>query len=103
MKGGLDLKKSTLLAIAWLYVLLLIITFSIYVYNTADENWTINTMEERGNIATFAGAFLIGTVLFSISATAQSEEGDTVKKSTAYSGLAIAAFFIVWRLSVSFF
>ena len=97
------MKKNTLFAIAWLYLILLVISFSVYVYHTADENWTINTEEQRENLTAFAVAFLISTILFSAHFSAQQEEGDTVKKSTVYSGLAIAGFFIFWRLSVSFF
>lgn len=97
------MKKNTLFVIAWLYVILLVIAFAIYAYNVADENWIINTQEQRPNLITFAGAFIFGTFLFSINSAAQREKGDTVKKSTVYVGLSIAAFFIVWRLLMTIF
>ena len=98
-----DLKKNTLFVITWLYGILLVITFAIYAYNVADANWTINTEEQRPNLITFAVAIFFGTILFSVNGAAQREKGDTVKKSTVYVGLSIAAFFIVWRLLVTIF
>ena len=58
------MKKTTLFTIAWLYLILLVISFAVYVYNVADANWTINTEEQRENLTTFAVAFVFGTILF---------------------------------------
>ena len=96
------MKKNTLFVITWLYGILLVITFAIYAYNVADANWTINTEEQRPNLITFAVAIFFGTILFSVNGAAQREKGDTVKKSTVYVGLSIAAFFIVWRVLLAF-
>lgn len=97
------MKKNTLFVITWLYIITLVTTFVIYAYNVADENWTINTEEQRTNLTTFAVAIFFALIIYSINAAAHREEGDTVKKSHIYAGLSIAAFFIVWRFSVQFF
>ena len=97
------MKKNTLFVITWLYGILLVISFVIYAYHVADENWTINTEEQRTNLTTFAVAIFFALILYSINAVTHREEGDTVKKNHVYAGLSIAAIFIVWRLSVTIF
>jgi len=70
------------------------VTFVIYAFKVADENWTIGE-EQRTNLTTFAVALFFAVILYSINAAAHQEEEDTVKKSHLYAGLSMAAFFII--------
>lgn len=73
--------------------------------------WILNAeTNEDGNIPfegneTFAYLFLglsiTGLITGSISLKATNEKGDKISKKTVLSGLALAAIFFLWRLSVA--
>ncbi|MCK6208639.1 hypothetical protein EVU96_24365 [Bacillus infantis] len=94
------MSKKLLSRIATLYTVIVLGGFFIYAY-TIQEDGIIDTQKYFNQILTFVVLGLIGLVIAGISGASLREEGKKVSKKSVYVGLSIAAFFLLWRLSMS--
>jgi hypothetical protein len=85
------MNKKTLSRIAAVYTILVLGGFLIYAF-TIQENWII--------VVTFVVLASIGLILAGISAASLRDEGKKVSKKAIYTGLSIAVFFLLWRVSM---
>ncbi|MGD6845165.1 hypothetical protein ACQCVH_21935 [Bacillus infantis] len=93
------MNKKTLSRIAAVYTILVLGGFLIYAF-TIQENWIIDTQKYFNQIVTFVVLASIGLILAGISAASLRDEGKKVSKKAVYTGLSIAVFFLLWRISM---
>lgn len=73
----------------------------IWAYNAADENGTVHLEGNENYAYLFLTLGILSLITGSIALRATNEKGDKISKKAIISGLALALFFFIWRLSVT--
>ncbi|MDZ5474421.1 hypothetical protein SM124_22255 [Bacillus sp. 31A1R] len=74
--------------------------FGIFAF-MVQENGQIDTQEHFSVILTFLVLAIIGFLITAIGLAAKNQEGSKINKRTVFTGIVIAIFFIIWRITVS--
>lgn len=73
----------------------------IWAYTAADENGTVHLEGNENYAYLFLALGILSLITGSIALRATNEQGDRISKKAIFSGLALAVFFFIWRLSVT--
>jgi hypothetical protein len=95
------MSKKLLTIITGIIITVTLIGGSIWILSAADETGNIQYEGNEDIFYIFLGLSLLGLITGSIALRATNEEGDIISKKSVLSGLALAAIFFIWRLSVS--
>jgi hypothetical protein len=96
---GEDMEKKSLNIVKHTYVGILFVSFLVYFYNV-QENGEIDIGKHKYDLLLFGFLFFIGAILAAIDIASLKDKGTKISKTAVYSGLALALFFIVWRLAM---
>lgn len=95
------MSKKLLTIITGIIITVTLIGGSIWILSAADETGNIQYEGNEDIFYIFLGLSLLGLITGSIALRATNEEGDIISKKSVLSGLALAAIFFIWRLSVA--
>ncbi|MBT2638877.1 hypothetical protein [Bacillus sp. ISL-39] len=95
------MSKKLLTFISGIFLTVTLVGSFIWVFSAADENGRIQLEGNENYVYLMLLLGIIGFVTGSIALKATNEEGDTISKKTVFFGLALAAIFFLWRLSVT--
>ncbi|WP_144475376.1 hypothetical protein [Cytobacillus oceanisediminis] len=95
------MSKKVLTYITAIVIPVTLIWGILWAFNAADEDGTIHLEGNEPYAYLFLGLSITGLITGSIALRAMNEKGDKISKKTVFSGLAVAAIFFLWRLSVS--
>ena len=95
------MSKKLLTIITGIIITVTLVGGSSWILTAADETGNIQYEGNEDIFYIFLGLSLLGLITGSIALRATNEEGDVVSKKSLLSGLALAAIFFIWRLSVA--
>ncbi|MBT2680685.1 hypothetical protein J7E38_16870 [Bacillus sp. ISL-35] len=95
------MSKKVLTYITAIIIPVTLISGIIWAFNAADADGTIHLEGNETYAYLFLGLSITGLITGSIALKATNEKGDKISKKTILSGLALAAIFFLWRLSVA--
>ena len=95
------MSKKLLTAITGIIISVTLVGGFIWIFSAADENGNIQYEGNENFFYIFLSLCILGMITGSIALRATNDEGDIVSKKSVLSGLALAAIFFIWRLSVA--
>jgi len=96
------MSKKFLLVLSAILIVVGVGGLLIWVFFIAEtQNGSIPVKGNESTLYTFLAITVLGMITTGISMSASNEEGKKVSKKAVLSGLAIAVFFFIWRLSVT--